>query len=180
MLTLIVEGDEFFDEITQTFSDVGDVELHLEHSLVSLSKWESKLKRPFLSKDNRTGDEVRFYIQCMIISDDYPLDIVNRLTTKNMETIYAYIESSESATTFGDLPEVKGRGETITSELIYYWMVMFNIPFECQDWHINRLFSLIRICNLKNSPPKKMSRQELAAKYHALNEKRKAQLNTRG
>ena len=180
MLNLIIPGDEFFDETEETFHTVGDVELVLEHSLISLSKWESWVKRPFLSKDKKSPHEIRLYITAMIISDNYPPDVVSRLSRENMEAINAYIDSTESATTFGHMPEVKGRGETVTSELIYYWMVMFNIPFECQTWHLNRLFSLIRICNLKNSKPKKLSRHELAARNHALNEKRRAELNTSG
>lgn len=180
MLNLIIEGAEFYDETSETFHIVDDVELPLEHSLVSLSKWESELKKPFLSKDEKSPHEIRLYIKAMIISDNYPPDIVSRLSPENMSAINAYIDSSESATTFGIMPEAKGRGETVTSELIYYWMVMFNIPFECQTWHLSRLFSLIRICNLKSSKPKKMTRHELAARNHALNEKRRAQLNTSG
>ena len=180
MLTLIIEGDELYDEEKNEFSTVGDIEVTLEHSLVSLSKWESQTKKPFLSKEAKTPEEINLYVRAMITSSNYPPDIVEKLPTKAMEAINAYIESSESATTFGAMPEVRGRGETITSELIYYWMVAFNIPFECQFWHLNRLFSLIRICNLKNSKPKQMSRQELAARNRALNEKRKKELNTSG
>lgn len=180
MLNLIIEGNELFDEETQTFENENSVELVLEHSLISLSKWESSVNKPFLGKDEKSPAEIRFYIECMIISSNYPPDIINRLSRQNMEDVNAYIESSQSATTFGTLPEVKGRGETITSELIYYWMVAFQIPFECEKWHLNRLFSLIRICNIKNSKPKKMSRNELAARNRALNEKRKQELGTRG
>ena len=180
MLNLTIEGDEFYDEEANEFSTVGDVELQLEHSLVSLSKWESRTKKAFLSKESKSTDEIRSYVEAMIITPNYPPDIVSRLSEKNMRDINAYIESSESATTFGAMPETKGRGETITSELIYYWMVAFSIPFECDRWHLNRLFALIRICNLKNSKPKKMSRQELAARNRALNEKRRAELNTSG
>lgn len=180
MLNLIIEGDEYFHEEDQTFETVDDVELTLEHSLISLSKWESKVKRPFLSNDEKSPDEIRLYVEAMIISPNYPPDIVTRLSEENMSAINAYIDSSESATTFGSMPETSGRGETVTSELIYYWMVMFNIPFECENWHLNRLFALIRICNIKNSKPKKMSRSDLAARNRALNEKRRAELNTKG
>ncbi len=181
MLNLIIEGDELFDEETQTFSPGGDdVHLQLEHSLASLSKWESIVQRPFLGKDEKTPEEIWLYVEAMIISDNYPPDITQRLTAANMEAINAYIDSAASATKFGTMPETKGRGETITSELIYYWMVAFNIPFECERWHLNRLFALIRICNIKNSKPKKMSRHEIAARNHRLNEERKAKLGTRG
>jgi hypothetical protein len=180
MLNLTIQGDEFYDETSETFLSVDVVELVLEHSLISLSKWESQTKKPFLSRDEKTPEEVRLYIKAMIISDNYPPDIVDRFTQEDMSAVNAYIDSSESATKFGSMPETGGRGEVVTSELIYYWMVMFNIPFECQTWHLNRLFSLIRICNLKNSKPKKMSRQELAARNRALNEQRREQLNTNG
>jgi hypothetical protein len=180
MLTLLINGDEVFDEETQTFSIVGGFELELEHSLVSLSKWESRVKKPFLSKETKTSDELLFYIEAMIISPIYPPNIVEMLTNENIEAVKAYIESSESATVFGHMPEARGRTETITSELIYYWMVAFNIPLACETWHLNRLFSLIRICSLKNSKPKKMSRAELAARNRKLNEQRLAQYETSG
>lgn len=180
MLKLIVDETELFDEEHQTFETVGGFEIELEHSLISLSKWESEVQKPFLSKDEKSPREIRLYIEAMITSTNYPKDVVKRLSKENMEAINAYIDSAQSATTFGSMPEAKGRGETVTSELIYYWMVMFNIPFQCETWHLNRLFSLIRICNIKNSKPKKMSRNELAARNRALNEKRKAELNTRG
>jgi hypothetical protein len=180
MLTLIIQGDEYFDEGSQTFTTVGDVELTLEHSLISLSKWESILNKPFLSKEPKPPHEIRLYIEAMIISTNPPPNIVDRFAQEHMDAVNAYIDSSQSATTFGSMPEARGRGETITSELIYYWMVMFNIPFECQTWHLNRLFALIRICNLKNSKPKKMSRQQLAERNRTLNEQRREKLNTSG
>lgn len=180
MLTLIIKGDEYFDETSSKFITVGDVELVLEHSLIALSKWESIVKKPFLSKESKPPDEIRLYIEAMIISPNFPPDIASRLSQEHMDAVNAYIDSSESATTFGSMPETRGRGETVTSELIYYWMVAFNIPFECQTWHLNRLFSLIRICNLKNTKPKRMSRQQLAERNRALNEQRRAKLNTTG
>ena len=180
MLKLIVEGTEFYNEETETFETVGDVELLLEHSLVSLSKWESKYQKPFLSKEDKSITEILFYIECMILTQDYPEEITKRFTQKNIDQINSYIESKESATTFGKMPETKGRGEVITAELIYYWMVAFNIPFECETWHLNRLFSLVRICNLKNTKPKKMSKSEIAMRNRELNEQRKAMLGTRG
>lgn len=180
MLTLVIPGDEMYDEETETFSTVGDVVLQLEHSLLSLSKWESIVQKPFLGKDEKPPDEILLYVEAMITTPNPPAGIVHRMSPENLEAINAYIASAASATTFGTMPEVKGRGETITSELVYYWMVAFNIPFEAETWHLNRLFSLIRICNLKNSKPKKMSRQELAARNHKLNEERRARYNTSG
>jgi hypothetical protein len=108
------------------------------------------------------------------------LDVLNRASQENIDEIQEYIDSSQSATTFGQMPERRGPGEVITSELIYYWIVSFNIPFDCERWHLNRLFALIRICNIKNSPPKKMSRTEVALRNRDLNAKRKAELGTSG
>jgi len=180
VLQVIVEGDEFFNEETSEFTSVGDVVLELEHSLVSLSKWESEFQVPFLSRSEKTSQEIFGYIKAMILTEDFDPDIILRFTQDNLNKINAYIESKQSATTFGLMPETGGRGETITSELIYYWLVAFNIPFECQYWHLNRLFALIRICNIKNSPEKKMSKSEIAMRNRALNEQRKAQLGTHG
>ena len=180
MLKLTIPGTEYFDPESSTFETVGDVELELEHSLVSLSKWESKYKRPFLSNEKKTIEETFYYIEAMIISPIYPSDIVRRLTDKEISQINDYIESTESATTFGIMPERKGVGEVITSELIYYWMVAFTIPFECERWHLNRLFALVRICNIKNQKQKKMSKSEIARRNRDLNDLRRAQLNTSG
>jgi hypothetical protein len=180
MLKLIIPGDEWFNEETETFETVGDIELELEHSLLSLSKWESKFKKPFLSSDGKTIDETLDYIEAMIISPIFPVDIFHRLDQDSIRKINEYIESTESATTFGLMPERKGRGEVITSELIYYWMVAFQIPFECESWHLNRLFSLIRICNIKNSKPKRMSRREISDRNRDLNAQRRAKHNSTG
>ncbi len=180
MLKLTIPETEFFNEETQTFETVPGIEIEIEHSLISLSKWESKFKKPFLTTENKTIDETNYYIEAMIISPIYPIDIFLRLDQDSMRKINDYIESAESATTFGSMPERKGRGEIITAELIYYWMVAFQIPFECEFWHLNRLFALIRICNIKNSKPKKMSKNEVANRQRELNAARKAQLGTSG
>lgn len=180
MLKLIIPGTEYFNDETEEFETVGDVELVLEHSLISLSKWESKYQKPFLSRTPKTPEEIYYYLEAMIISKNSPGGILNRLSQEHIIRINEYIESPESATTFGSMPTRGGQGEVITAELIYYWMVAFNIPFECESWHLNRLFALIRICNIKNSPVKKMSATELAARNRELNAARRAQYNTRG
>ena len=180
MLKLMLQEEEYYNEETETFETVGSIEIELEHSLISLSKWESKFKKPFLSPEKKTSDEILYYVESMIISPIHPSNTFELLTQKTIDKINDYIESSESATTFGSMPERKGRGEVITAELIYYWMVAFNIPFECEYWHLNRLFALIRICNIKNSPQKKMSRNEVSQRNRELNAVRKAQFNTNG
>lgn len=181
MLKIIVLGDELFDNETEMFvGTVDDVELEFEHSLISLSKWESIYKKPFLNNDKKTPEEILSYIKAMIITPIYPEDVFLRFSKENISQIEAYIESTESATTFGDMPKRGGRGEIITSELIYYWMVAFNIPFVCELWHLNRLFALIRICNIKNAPPTKMSKSEIAARNREINASRRAQYGTTG
>lgn len=181
MLKIIIEEDELFNETTSTFEKVKGAEFDLEHSLISLSKWESKHQKPFLSSNNnKTAEEIFNYIQCMVVNSNVDLDILYRISQKDIIRIQEYIDSNESATTFGMMPKSRGPSEIITSELIYYWMVAFNIPFDCQYWHLNRLFALVRICNIKNSPPEEMSRNELAQRNHDLNAQRKAELGTTG
>lgn len=180
MLRLTIIGDEIWDEETNTFDSFNDVVLDLEHSLISLSKWESKYQKPFLSNESKTSEEIFAYLQDMIITPDADPDALYRCSQADIKRIQEYIDSSQSATTFGMMPERRGPGEVITSELIYYWMVAFTIPFECERWHLNRLFSLIRICNIKNSKPRKMSRNEIAQRNRELNAQRRKELGTTG
>ena len=166
------EKEEFVESKVQT--------LQLEHSLVSLSKWESKWCKPFFSTDNKTYEEVLDYIKCMTLTQNVKPEVYNYLTEKNINEITDYINAPMTATTFNET-STKGRGrDIITSELIYYWMIAFNIPVEFQKWHINRLLTLIRVCEIKNSPGKKMSSQEITSQYAALNAARKKKLNTKG
>ena len=180
MLTLLVKSEEFYDEQNEEFTSVPDVILELEHSHHSLSKWESKFKKPFLGPNEKTLEETMGYVEAMVISNNCDNSILNRLTSEHFLKINDYISSTESATTFNTNQKSRGNSEIITSELVYYWMIAFNIPFECENWHLNRLFSLIQICNIKNTNQKKMPKNEIAARNRALNEQRKAQLNTRG
>lgn len=180
MLRLTIEGEEFFDESTNTFVEVESSVVDLEHSLLSLSKWESKFEKPFLSTTDKTPRETLAYIECMVLTEGFNPLLIQTLSRENLQQVNEYINSTQSATTFGLMPETKGKGETITAELIYYWMVAFNIPFDCEVWHLNRLFSLIRICNIKQGKPKRMSKHQIAQQYHELNAKRKAELGTSG
>lgn len=179
MLKIIVPGTEFYDEENNEFIYYNEQILQLEHSLVSISKWEAKWCKPFLSGDKKTPEEIIDYIRCMTITQNVNPEVYQRLTQRNFIEINDYIDSPMTATTFSDNKRTGGR-EIVTSELIYYWMVTFNIPFECQKWHLNRLLTLIRVCNIKNNPPKKMSRTEILARNKALNEARRKQFNTKG
>lgn len=147
--------------------------LFLEHSLVSLSKWESKWHKPFISKNEKTDEELLDYVKCMTRTPNVNPDIYARLTRDNFDKIEKYIDDSMTATTFSSEQNGKHNREVITAEIIYYWMVSLNIPFECQYWHLNRLITLIRVCNIKNQPPKKRNRQDTASRYAKLNAARK-------
>lgn len=179
MLTITIPATELFDEQKQTFFSTKEQTLQLEHSLVSLSKWESKWCKPFLSKDEKTLAETIDYVKCMTITQNVDPNVYNFLSKSNIDEINNYISAPMTATTFRE--DIQKRNtETITSELIYYWMISLNIPMECQKWHLNRLLVLIRVCNIKNTPPKKMNRRDIANQYATLNAARKNKLNTKG
>lgn len=179
MLRITVPGREMFDEKTNEFFNTEPFTLQLEHSLVSISKWEAKFNKPFLGKGEKTVQETMEYIKCMTITQNVPDDIYDRLSPKNIEDIKKYIDAPMTATTFAMVPEKKSN-EIITSELIYYWMVALQIPMECQKWHLNRLLTLVRVCNIKNQPPKKMSRSEIMRRNSALNASRRKAMHSKG
>ncbi len=177
MLTINIPDMEFYDEIKNEFVYVKSQKLVLEHSLVSLSKWESKWKKPFFDKKPKTKEESIDYIRCMTVNSVDPL-IYKCITNRIMQAVNAYIEDPMTATTINQ-KNAPSR-EIVTSELIYYWMVALSIPFECQKWHLNRLLTLINVCNIKNKPPKKMSRKDLVSRNAKLNAARRKALNTSG
>lgn len=179
MLKIVVPGVEFYDEKKNEFIELGEETLILEHSLVALSKWESKYKRSFLAHKDKTVDEMIYYLKCMTINDvsEY---VYERLTKENIKQIKEYIEDKMSASCINHFDTSIGPKDTITSDLIYYWMVALQIPFECQYWHLNRLMTLIEICNVKNRPPKKMSKHDIMKRNKSLNEARRAKLNSKG
>lgn len=180
MLKLTVPKQEFFNNKTNEFIEFKGQDLQLEHSLVSLSKWESKWCKPFLKNEPKTNEELIDYIRCMTITQNVDPMTYYCLTAKNIEEINKYIEAPMTATTFYEPAGHGGRKETVTSELIYYWMIALHIPFECQKWHLNRLLTLINVCNIKNSPEKKMPMREIYERNRALNEARKKKFNTKG
>lgn len=181
MLTIVVGATEAYDESSETFKAEGGFELQLEHSLDSLSKWESKYEKPFLNDREKSPEEALDYIRCMVVTQNPPEGFLEKLSKENFEQINAYINQKMTATWFSDsTPQTKKNNETITAELVYYWMSVFQIDWEAQYWHLNRLFTLIRICSIKQDKPKKMSRAEAAQRQRELNARRKAELGTKG
>lgn len=180
---------EYWDSDKNEFIylEIKDQVLSLEHSLVSISKWESRHHKPFLGKEEKTSEELLDYIKCMTITQNVKNEVYDfiALDPNILKKITDYIQDESTATTFyeatpnGSAP-VKRKKEIITSELIYYWMVSYQIPFSCEKWHINRLLTLIRVCNIKNDNGKKMSKNEILARNKSLNAARRAKYNTRG
>lgn len=171
---------EEWDEKTEQFVQSKVQILQLEHSLVSLSKWESKWHKPFLSRNNLTIEETLDYIKCMTLTQNVDPDVYNHITQSNIDEIVAYINDSMTATTFRDDNSKKHSNEIVTSELIYYWMIALQIPMKCEKWHLNRLLTLVKVCNIKNQPPKKANKREIMSRNAALNAARRKQMNTRG
>lgn len=181
MLQIIVPiTPEEWDEKTEKFIEPKTKVLQLEHSLVSLSKWESKWCKPFLSKDNMTNEETIDYIKCMTLTQNVDPTVYEHLTQQNIDDVVQYINAPMTATTFSKDENRKINNEIVTAELIYYWMIASQIPFECQKWHINRLITLIRVCNIKNQPPKKRSKRDIMQSNAALNAARRAKMHSRG
>lgn len=180
MLEITIPETEQWDELKQEFVYTKAQTLQLEHSLISLSRWESKWCKPFLSKEDKTFEETIDYIRCMTLNRYVSDEVYGCLTRSNIKQINEYISAPMTATWFSKDPTGRSSREQITSELIYYWMIALNIPFECQKWHLNRLLTLIRVCNLKNQPSKKMSRREIMSRNAALNAARRKQLGTNG
>lgn len=180
MLQIVIPGVEYWDEAKETFGYTKEQTLQLEHSLVSLSKWESKWCKPFLSSKDLSREEILDYIRCMTITKNVPPEVYMQLSSRHFDQINEYIKAPMTATTFREGRGGKGRKRIITAELIYYWMVAFNIPVEFQKWHLNRLLTLIRVCEIENSPKKKQSANDILRENAALNAARKAQLKTKG
>ena len=180
MLQITVKGAELFDERTNRFISVKGATLQLEHSLVSLSKWESKWKKPFLNNTEMTPEMSLDYVRCMTLTQNVDPTIYQFLTPADMEKIRTYIDDPMTATTFRK-EHRPGKNQVITAELIYYWMVTLGIPWDpCQKWHLNRLMTLIRVCDEKNAPRKKMSRSENLNRMRNINAARRAKYHTNG
>jgi hypothetical protein len=179
VLQLRVVTAEDFDETTSSFVPAVEITLRLEHSLVSLSKWESKWEIPFLTKTPHTREQVLDYIVMMNLDEEFPEDLLNRLDDDHITKINEYIEAKMTATKIRNVSN-KPSNEIVTAEIIYYWMIAMNIPFECQHWHLARLLALIQVVNAKNAPPKKMSAAAAATERQRLNAERRAATGSKG
>ena len=182
MLHVTIQAVERYDDVNNEFLEAKKYNLQLEHSLVSISKWESKWHKPFLGSDTRTDEETIDYIRCMTLTQNVEPEAYYAIPPSVTQQISDYINDSMTATWFVEESGTKkgSNKEVITSELIYYWMIALNIPVEFQKWHLNRLLTLIKVCNIKNTPPKKMSRRETMSRNKALNEQRRRAMNSRG
>lgn len=181
MLTLKnVGGVESYDEENEIFLINGGITIELEHSLVSVSKWESIYEKSFLSEKNKSHEEVLHYVELMILTPNLPKDVVKTFSEEDFKQINAYIESKQTATWFSDSRRTAPSREKVTAELIYFWMIAHEIPFECQYWHLNKLLTLIRVCNIKKNTQKKLSPKEAAARNRELNRQRRQEYGTRG
>lgn len=174
MFKVVVPGQEFYNERLQEFLYTKEYIFNIEHSLVSLSKWESEYMKPFVSDTPMTPDEFLYYIKCMTITQNVPDDAYRYLTQSNLDDIRSYMNKPMTATTISSNNK-KGPSKIVTAELIYSWMIALNIPFECRKFHLNQLIMLINVCNEENQPKKKLSKKEAAAKTAETNRIRRAQ-----
>lgn len=182
MFKITIPASEMYDEDMETFIDMPAVEVELEHSLVSLSKWESRFERPFLSDGPKPGHELMYYVYCMCLDSSVPYSTFLRLSRDNVKAINEYIALGMTATWFSEIPgSANGTNkEIITSEIMYYWLVAYNIPFEAASWNLKRMITLVRVCNEKNKPEKKMTKNETIQRMREANASRKQKLNTKG
>lgn len=179
MLTVVIPQSEQYDPVNAVFVYTKEQVLTLEHSLLSISKWEAKWHKPFLGKDGKTPEETVDYIKCMTLTRNVDPLVYNCITPEIIEAVNRYIDEPMTATTFSK-DNSKPSKDVITAEIIYYWMIALNVPFECQKWHLNRLLTLIKVCSIKNSPEKKMSKREIMSRNRSLNEARRKARNSKG
>lgn len=179
MLQITLPAKRVFDERTQEFVSFGETTLKLEHSLISIHRWEAKWHKSYLANPELTMDEARDYVRCMSLDPNISTETLYRLTRNDFDKIRSYIQDPMTATVFSSFNDKHAKKQIITAELVYYWMISYNIPMECSKWHFNQLMTLIRICGIKNSPKKK-DKQQVGKSYAELNKARRAMLNSSG
>lgn len=173
MLEIKLRETEAYDDRTSSFVVLPAAVMRFEHSLLSVSKWESQTNLPFLDKRQKTPEETYLYLQCMR-TDDGPENLINRLSSSQIKQINDMIQAPSTATTFRETSTSRGSNEVITSEVMYYWIASYQLPIVCETWHLNRFMALVRIASIKNQPQKKMRRSEVLAANRSLNERRLA------
>lgn len=185
MLEITIVGEELYDEINERFIQTlkKPITIKMEHSLVAMDKWESKFKKPFMHSE-KTDDEIKYYFKCMTITQNVDLSIFDHLSVDNINDINEYIQDNQTATFFNNLGSGKMKGTArntiVTAELIYYWMIVHNIPTSWEKKHISKLLTLIRVCTEKNAPPEKRSSRDILQENAALAAKRRAKYGTKG
>lgn len=183
MLSITIPKQELWDEETEEFINIPETKLQLEHSLISLAKWESKWHKPFLDKKDKTDEEIQDYIRYMTLTQNVNPEIYNHIPKTVMKEIFDYIEDPMTATWFSNNNENKkatSRKRVVTAELIYCWMITLQIPVQFEKWHLNRLLTLIRVVNAENTPPKKMNQRDILARNSKLNAARRAKHHSKG
>ena len=182
MLQLKISSSRWFDEAREEFVIYPATSLKLEHSLISVQRWEAKWHKSFLNAKELTQEEVMDYVRCMSLDQNVDPSVFARLTSADVEKIKAYIADPMSATTFSSYQKNTPSRQIITAEIIYYWMTSFNIPFECAKWHLNQLLTLIRVCGIKGNPGGKIkgNSRELGKQRAALNKARRAKNGSLG
>lgn len=180
MLEISINENELFDENTNRFIKIPQTRIELEHSLISISKWESQTHKRFFSTKDMTPEEKLQYIKCMTITKNVNPNAYYGLTRRDFKKISEYINDPMTATTFSKSNNQKPGSEQVSSELVYYWMTELNIPWEAEKWHINRLLTLIKVCSIKRQPPKKMSKADTLRHYDKLNASRRARMHSKG
>lgn len=181
MLTITIQGDELWDNDAEIFTYTDDVVLQFEHSLVSLSKWEAKFHKPFLTPDKKTEDEMYGYVVAMLVTPNADQDVLNRMTEDQVNALNDYINDPMTGSTIAELPQAGPRSsERISAELVYFWMSHYAIPYDARDWHLNQLFTLIKIHHAKNQKQKKVPRAERVQTMAEINAQRKARLGSSG
>jgi hypothetical protein len=179
MLPLKIPYTELWDEKNECMIFVKAVTLHLEHSLISISKWESHYHVPFL-ETQMTSEQSRYYVKCMTLNKDVDPNVYLAINDSHMEKVLAYINDSMTATTIKETADNKKQNRFITSELIYYYMIQYGIPWEFEKWHFNRLITLIRVCSEESKPQKKRSKSQIEKEYEEINRRNRAKFRTRG
>lgn len=179
MLKVTIPTKDYYDDRSNEFVMTSAVELELEHSLASLSKWESKWEIPYFSDEAKSDEQVLDYIRCMVTNTEVDISVIMRMENEDLIRVKEHIEAKMTATWFSGQKQ-SGPAPVVTNEVIYYWMVENGIPFECENWHLNRLLTLIKVCGEKRKPEKKMSSSEIADRNRRLNEERLKKYNTTG